>query len=59
MSGIFMLYQNLAHEPSYAGGGGIVSPSSHNSGRCSDKVSADLLFIYFTEKNLLGQEYLA
>lgn len=54
-----MLYQNLAHEPSYAGGGGIVSPSSHNSGRCSDKVSADLLFIYFTEKNLLGQEYLA
>lgn len=22
MSGIFMLYQNLAHEPSYAGGGG-------------------------------------
>lgn len=24
MSGIFMLYQNLAHEPSYAGGGGAL-----------------------------------
>ena len=51
-----MLYQNLAHEPSYAGwvGGVVVSPSSHASGWRSDKVSAGWHLCLFTslEKNV-------